>query len=178
MKQEKPSSNESWGNTATVSGSLIRDLTATITEQLLHPRMRFLSHGTPALILTPILALRSWIAHSLAHTLTHISATYSLTSSSTASLCHTSAPSVIQLRMNLLTCGFSPFFSHWLIDSIPSVSHPSPSLIIHTHTHSASQIPTHALIHLSMTSFFQLYSHSLIQTSSELVYPSFHRSCW
>lgn len=53
------------------------------------------------------------------------------------------------------------------------------SLIIHTpHSHSDSQIPTHSFIHLSMTSFLQLYSCSLIRTSSELLCQTFHRSCW
>lgn len=122
-----------------VSGSLICDLTAALTERLLQPRMRFLSHGAPTLILASTLSLCSQLTQSLAHTLTHKSATHSFTNSSTASLYHTSAPSFIQLRIYLFICGFPPFFSHWLIHSIPSISHPSPTL-----THSLFTLHTHS----------------------------------
>lgn len=166
MKQEKPSSNESWGNTVAVSGSLICDLRAALTERLLHPRMRFLSHGAPMLILASTLSLCSWLTQS--HTLTHKSATHSFTNSSTASLCHTSAPSFIQLRMYLFTCGFPPFFSHWLTHSIPSISHHPPHSLTH-YSHSTLTVRlsnpytfVHSLINDLIPSTIQLLTNSHI----------------
>lgn len=126
----------------------------------IHACASWVMHGAP------ILFVRSWLAHSLAHTLTHISATHSFTNSSTLWLCH--FRSLLHPTAHVFThWRISLCFSHWLIPTIPSISHPSPTLAhsLFALTHAASQTPTHSLIHLSMTSFLQLYSRSLISTS-------------
>lgn len=87
--------------------------------------------------------------HSLIHPLPH-SATLLLPPSSNCACIYSLADFLI----------FQPLAHSDNSINLSSIPH-TRSLIIHSHTHSASQIPTHSLMHLSTTSFLQLCSRLL-----------------